>query len=117
MAELTLHFEAGAGTDIDAAAAALEEQLKTVSGVDAAQTTPQRFQAIGPAEIISALTLATEIAQNSAMFLKAIDAVIEAWKKVKLHFPKLHAPKIEVGLDQVPLDELTDAHRAELAAQ
>jgi hypothetical protein len=32
-------------------------------------------------------------------------------------FPGLHAPKVEVGLKQIPIDQLTPEHRAELAGQ
>jgi hypothetical protein len=67
--------------------------------------------------VISTIQVATSIAQNAASFLTALAALYAAWQKVKPMFPGLHAPKVEVGLKQVPIDQLTPEHRAELAAE
>ena len=117
MAELTLHFEAAAGTDIDAAAAELQKSLAGIEGVESADTSPQRFQSIGPSEVLSVIEVATKVAQNTTAFLTALAALYAAWQKVKPMFPGLHAPKVEVGLKQIPIDQLTPEHRAELAGQ
>jgi hypothetical protein len=116
MAELTLHFEAGAGTNIDAAAEVLQKNLANIPEIEGARTEPQRFEAIGPAEVISTIQVATTIVQNATAFLGALAALYAAWEKVKPMFPGLHPPKVEVGLKQVPVDQLTPEHRAELAA-
>lgn len=115
MAELTLHFEANPGTDVDAAAAALQSNLTTIAGVESAETTPQKFQAIGPAEVLSVIQVATSIAQNATVFLTTLAGLYAAWERVKPMFPGLSAPKVEVGLKQVPIDQLTPEHRTELA--
>ena len=117
MAELTLHFEAAAGTDIDAACAELKKNLEGIAGVESADTNPQRFQAIGPAEVLSVIQVATSVAQSGAAFLTALAALYTAWEKLKPMFPGLHAPKVEVGLKQIPIDQLTPAQRAELASE
>jgi hypothetical protein len=117
MAELTLHFEASAGTDLDAAAAELQKALTGVTGVESADTIPQSYQAIGPAEVLSVIQVATSVAQNATVFLTALAGLYAAWGKVKVMFPGLHAPEVEVGLKQIPIDQLTPEHRAELAGQ
>jgi hypothetical protein len=33
---------------------------------------------------------------------------------LKTKFPGLHAPKVEVGLKQIPIDQLTPEHLAEM---
>lgn len=116
MAELMLHFEASAGTDLDAAAAALQKGLAGISGVESAETSPQKYQSIGPAEVLSAIQVGTSVVQNATLFLTALAGLYEAWQKVKPMFPGLHAPKVEVGLKQIPVDQLTPEHRAELAS-
>ncbi len=115
MAELTLHFEASTGTNLDAAAAALQKSLTEITGVESAETNPQKFQSIGPAEILSVIQVATSVAQNASVFLTALASLLAAWEKLKPMFPGLHAPKVEVGLKQIPIDQLTPEHRAELA--
>jgi hypothetical protein len=117
MAELTLHFEASAGTDLDAAAAALQQSVTGISGVESADTSPQRYQSIGPAEVVSVIQVATSVAQNATVFLTALAGLYAAWEKVKPMFPGLQAPKVEVGLKQIPIDQLTPEHRAELAGE
>jgi hypothetical protein len=114
MAELTLHFEAGTGTDLDAAAVALQKSLAGITGVESAETIPQRYQSIGPAEVLSVIQVATSVAQNATLFLTALAGLYAAWEKVKPMFPGLHAPKVEVGLKQIPIDQLTPEHRADL---
>lgn len=117
MAELTLHFEASAGTDVDAAAAALQTNLAGISGVESAETIPQKFQSIGPAEVLSVIQVATAVAQNATVFLTALAGLYAAWEKVKPMFPGLQAPRVEVGLKQIPVDQLTPEHRAALASE
>jgi hypothetical protein len=113
MPELTLHFEASPGTDLGAAAAELKKNLGAIDGVESASTKPQRFQAVGPAEVISVIKVATTIAQNSAEFLTALAALYAAWQKVKPMFPGLHAPTLEVGLKKIPIDQVNADHRAD----
>jgi hypothetical protein len=117
MAELTLHFEASAGTDIDAAAAALQQSFTGMAGVESVDTSPQRFQSIGPAEVLSVIQVATSVVQSTTLFLTALAGLYAAWEKVKPMFPGLQAPKVEVGLKQIPIDQLTPEHRAELAEE
>lgn len=116
MPELTLHFEAGGGTDLEAAAAELQKNLTAIAGVESADTAPQRYQAIGPAEVVSVIQVATSVVQSTTVFLTALAGLYGAWQKVKPMFPGLQAPKVEVGLKQIPIDQLTPEHRAELAA-
>jgi hypothetical protein len=116
MPKLTLHFEAGEGTDLEAAAAALQANLAGTDGVESARTRPQKFQAIGPAEIMSIIQIATTVVQTTSTFLVALAALHTAWEKVTPMFPGLHAPEVEVGLKKVPLDKLTPEHVAELAS-
>lgn len=110
MAELTLHFEAAPGTDLNAAAAELQREIVRVKGVEGADTKPQRFQSISAQEVLTVIQLATSYAKNTAEFLAAIAALHEAWKKLRDAFPGLHAPLVEVGLKQVPIDQVTPAH-------
>jgi hypothetical protein len=117
MAELTLHFEASPGTDLDAAAIAMQKSLSDLTGVASADTSAQKYQAIGPAEVLSVIQIATSVAQNATLFLTALAGLYGAWEKVKPMFPGLHAPTVEVGLKRIPIDQLTPEHRAELAAE
>jgi hypothetical protein len=114
MEELTLHFEASAGTDLAAAAAALQASVTGTAGVESATTRPQKFQAIDVAEIISVIQVATVVAHNSAALLSALGSLYTAWEMLKTKFPGLHAPKVEVGLKQIPIDQLTPEHLAEM---
>lgn len=114
--QLTLHFEAEPGTDLKAASAALQEALKTVPEIQSVETSGQEFQAIGPAEVMSVIQVGTELLQSTAAFLSAAAAVYAAWEKVKPMFPGLCSPKIEVGMQQVPVNELAEQHRAALVA-
>jgi hypothetical protein len=114
MAKLTLHFEASDGMDLDAAAAALQAGLAATEGVESAKTRPQKFQSIGPAEIMSVIQVATSVVSTTTAFLTAISSLYSAWQKIKPLFPGLHPPKVEVGLEEVPIDQLTPEHVAEL---
>jgi hypothetical protein len=113
MPELILHFEAAAGTDLEGAAAELRKSLGVVDGIESAASTPQRFQAIGPSEIVSVIQVATTIAQSGAAFLAAVAALYAAWEKVKPMFPGLRSPTVEIGLKKIPLEQIGAEHRAE----
>ncbi len=117
MTKLTLHFQASDDTDLDAAAAALQAGLAATSGVESAKTRPQKFQSIGPAEIMSVIQVATSVVSTTTVFLTALSSLYAAWQKVKPMFPGLHPPKVEVGLEEIPIDQLTPEHVAELAAE
>ncbi len=110
MAELTLHFEAAPGTDLNAATAELQRAIVRVKGVETADSKAQRFQSVTAQEVLTVIQLATPYIQNTAEFLSAIAALHEAWKKVREIFPGLSAPQVEVGLKQVPIDQITGAH-------
>lgn len=110
MAELTLHFEAAPGTDLNAAATELQRAILNVKGVEGADTKPQRFQSIDAQEVLTVVQLATSYLQNTAEFLAAIAAVHEAWKKLRETFPGLQIPHVEVGLKQVPIDQVSPAN-------
>jgi hypothetical protein len=114
MAELTLHFETTQGTDMETAAVDLKNSLGSVAGVESADTTPQRFQAIGPAEILSVIAIATTVIQSTSTLLKAVGDLHDAWAKVAAKFPGLHKPTVEVGMKKVPIDQLTDKDVSEL---
>lgn len=114
MAELTLHFEAADGTDMDAAAAALQAELGKAEGVASAHTRPQRYQAIGPAEVMSMIQVATQGVQQVTMLLTALAALYTAWENVRKKFPGLKPPTVEVGLEKVPVNKVTEAHAKEL---
>lgn len=112
--QLTLHFEAEPGTDLNAASAALQEALRTVPGVQSVEASGQEFQAIGPAEVMSLIQVGTQLLQDTAEFLSAAAAVYAAREKLKPMFPGLCPPKMEVGMKQVPVNELAEQHRAVL---
>ena len=115
--QITLHFEAEPGTDLTAASKALQEALQSVPGVESAQTSGQEFQAIGPAEVMSILQIGTQLLQNATAFLSAAAALYAAWQKVKPMFPGLRPPTLEVGMQQVPVDQLAEQHRAALVSE
>ncbi|HWF47006.1 MAG TPA: hypothetical protein VG168_08375 [Bryobacteraceae bacterium] len=117
MAELMLHFEASADTDLAAAAAALQSNLAETVGVESAATFPQKYQSIGPAEVLGVIQVATDVVKDSALFLTAVAGLLTAWEKVKVHFPGLGAPKLEVGLKEVPASQVTQEHQEELASE
>jgi hypothetical protein len=117
MAELILHFEASADTDLTAAASALQASLTEAAGVESAETFPQKYQSIGPAEVLGVIQVATEVVKDSTLFLTAVAGLLTAWDKVKGHFPGLSAPRVEVGLKEVPADRLTSEHQEELASE
>jgi hypothetical protein len=117
MAELILHFEASAETDLVAAAAALQASLTEAEGVESAEAFPQKYQSVGPAEVLGVIHIATEVVKDSTLFLTAVAGVLTAWEKVKGHFPGLSAPKVEVGLKEVPADQVTQEHQEELASE
>jgi hypothetical protein len=114
MAELTLHFEAADGTDMEAAAAALQVELEKTQGVTSAHTRPQRYQSIGPAEVMSMVQVATQGIQTVTMLLTSLAALYTAWENVKAKFPGLKPPTVEVGLEKVPVNKVTEAHAKEL---
>jgi K+/H+ antiporter YhaU regulatory subunit KhtT len=115
MPKLTLHFEAAEGTDLEAAAAALQSQLAETQGIESARSRAQRYQSIGPAEIMSVVQVATQVIQTSAALLTALAALHAAWEKVKPMFPGLKPPTVEVGLDKVPVHQVTREQAQELA--
>jgi hypothetical protein len=115
MAELTLHFEAAEGTDIEAAAAALQAELSKTQGVASAHTRAQRYQSIGPAEVMSIVQVTTQGVQLATALLTSLGALYAAWENLKTKFPGLKPPTVEVGLDKVPVNQVTGAHAKELA--
>lgn len=117
MAELILHFEASADTDLDAAAAALQASLTGVSGVESAEAFPQTYQSVGPAEVLGVIQVATSVVKDTTLLLTAVAGLMAAWEKVESHFPGLKKPRVEVGLKEVPADQLTPQHQSELASE
>jgi len=117
MAELILHFEAGAGTDVDAAAVALQAEIRNVAGVESADTAPRNFQSLTAAEVVTVVQIATQVVTSTTAFLGALVALKAAWDKVKASYPGLHPPKAEVGLKKIPIDQLTEAQLAQIAKQ
>jgi hypothetical protein len=115
MPELTLHFEASAGLDMEAAAAALQKELAQVAAVESARADPQRFQAVGASEILSVIQVSTHLVQNATALLTALAGLYAAWKKLKPLFPALKPPAVEVGLRKVPVNEVTQADAEELS--
>lgn len=116
MAELTLHVEASADTDLGAASAQLQEQLAGLTGIVSAQSAPQRFQGISAAEIMSVIKVGTDLAQSTAGLLGALAGVYAAWQKLRAQFPGLRPPTVEVGLEKVPVNQVTPAQAAQIAA-
>ena len=114
MAELTLHFEAADGTDMEAAAAALQAELEKTQGVASARTRPQRYQSIGFGEVMSVVHVATQDIQQVTMLLTSLAALYAAWEKVKTKFPGLKPPTVEVGLKKVAVNQVTEADAQEL---
>jgi hypothetical protein len=114
MPKLTLHFEASQGTDLESAAADLEAHFAELAGVETAEARPQRFQSVGPAEILAVVSFVAAMAQNTATLVKAIQELREAWQRAKAKFPGLHPPTVEVGLRNVPIDQLQAADLAQL---
>jgi hypothetical protein len=114
MAELTLHFEAADGTDLEAAAAELQAELEKAQNVTSARTRPQRYQSIGPAEVMGMVQVATQGIQTVTMLLTSIAALYTAWVNVKTKFPGLKPPTVEVGLEKVPVNQVTQAHAKQL---
>jgi hypothetical protein len=117
MTKLTLHFESAPGTDLDAAAVELQKNIAAVNGVESANATPQRFQSVGTAEILSVIKVATEVAQSTAALLGALAAVYAAWKSLAEKFPGLRKPTIEVGLKKVPIDQVTPEQAARVVSE
>jgi hypothetical protein len=116
MAELMLHFEASADTDLAAAAAALQASLRETQGVESAEAYPQKYQSVGPAEVLGVIQVATSVVKDSALLLTAVAGLLTAWEKVKEQFPGVRKPKLEVGLKEIPADQLTPEHQLELAS-
>jgi hypothetical protein len=115
MPELTLHFQAAPGTDLEAAAADIKAQLASVSGAEAVEAKPQQFQsAVNPAEVLAVVTFVATMAQNVATIAKAVQDLAEVWKKVRAKFPGLHPPTVEVGLRTVPIDQINATDFQEL---
>lgn len=115
MAELTLHFQAAPGIDLEAAAADIKAQLAGLSGAEAVETKPQQFQsAVDPAEVLVVVTFVATMAQNVATIAKAVQDLAEVWKKVRAKFPGLHPPTVEVGLRTVPIDQINATDFQEL---
>ena len=117
MTKLTLHFESSPGTDLDGAAVELQKNIAAVNGVESADATPQRFQSVGTAEILSVIKVATEVAQSTAALLGALAAVYKAWKSLTGKFPGLSKPTIEVGLKKVPIDQVTSEQAARIVSE
>jgi hypothetical protein len=114
MDPLTLHFEVEPGTDLDAAAAAFRASIAGNGSVEVQEVNPQRFQAIGPGEIIAIIALLPSIPQGIAAIPGAIKAIQDAWAKIKPKHPGLHTPSVEVGLRNVPIDELREEDLQEM---
>jgi hypothetical protein len=78
--------------------------------VQSATAKPQRFQGIGPAEILAGIKFATDLAQDTSGLLLALAVVYAAWQKAKVLFPGLRPPTVEVGLQKIPVDQVTAEH-------
>lgn len=87
MAELMLHFEASADTDLAAAAAALQSSLTETAGVESAETFPQKYQSVGPAEILGVIQVATEVVKDSTLFLTAVAGLLRPGTRSRATFP------------------------------
>jgi hypothetical protein len=109
MPELILHFGVEPGTNIDAIAAEVRQQLQVVEGVANANAKATQLRVMGGAvEIIAAITFLTTAVQGTTMLLKSVDDLIEAWRKLSLRFPKLDKPLLEIGRRKVPIDQVTE---------
>lgn len=114
MPELALHFTVPPEANAASVAAAFQQQLAGLPGVESAEVTADQHRFVGPQEILVVLTTATAMIGASAgaveMSAKLIAAlrqlVDEAGKLGKsLH---LGGARLETRMTQVPLDAVTD---------
>src|ERR1700682_4680744 len=101
MPELTLHFQAAEGSDLESIAGHLQQNMSAVPTVITAQAEPQRLRGAGLPEILTVLTYATTAVTTTAAFLKAVQELVKVWHELGTQFPNLHKPTVEVGLRQV----------------
>jgi hypothetical protein len=117
MSNLTLHFKLAPDADKAAVARHIQEQLdaapdvKTV-GVDSDQAT--RF--VTGVEVIAAITLAGKIAGSVTAIISALEKIEELVKAVAKN-PGVQKVLVDVGYRSVPIEQLTQADKQEVAAQ
>ena len=115
MANLTLHFQTQEGTDPEAAAQALEQQLVNLPSVGSAEARADKYRSLGPAEIIAGITLAVGVIQSTTVAAQALTKLIDAVKGLVQSGKGLHTAFIEVGMRKVPVDKLTPQEIESLA--
>jgi hypothetical protein len=93
--QITLHFEAEPGTDLNAASNHCRRRCRVWPACNQSKRAGRNFKRIGPAEVMSVLQIGTQLLQNATAFLSA--ALYAAWQKLEPMFPGLRPPTLEVG--------------------
>jgi hypothetical protein len=107
MANLTLHFQAKEGTDLEVSAKDLEQQLVTLPAVSLAEARADNYRSPGLTEIIAGITLAVGVIQSTTVATQALTKLIDAVNALLHSGRGLQAAFIEVGMRKVPIDKLT----------
>jgi hypothetical protein len=118
MPDLTLHFKLAPGADKAAVAHLIEEQLGAspdveTATVDSDQST--RF-VFGGAEVIAAITVAGQIAGSVTAVITALQKIQELVKAAAQN-GGVQKVLLDVGYRSVPIEELTEADKEEVAEQ
>jgi hypothetical protein len=113
--KLTLHFQAAEGVDPAVAAADLQQQLAALPHVTNAETRAEQYRSIGPAEIITGLTLGFAILHESTQVVSELSKLLDAIKQLVKSGQSLREVFVEIGMRKVPLDQLSQTDLETLA--
>ena len=111
MTEVALHFDVDPGTGMKAPAAELAARCATVSGVQTAACDAVVTRGVN--DVVLVLNLATDVLTAAASTLAALKLVIETVKGIAIELG-LRNVKVEVEMEEIPSEELTEAHAKKL---
>jgi hypothetical protein len=116
MGKLTVFFEAAPGSDLQHAAAAVQEKAAALPNVESASAQSMVTHSLGPQEIMMGLQVATNVMTAATTGIIGLTALIQALKKLSDEVPALSRVLVQVGLKKVPADQLTEQDLQKLAA-
>ncbi len=116
MPKLTVFFEAVPGTDLQAAASAVQAKAADLPHVTGASAQAMVTHGLTYPEVMLGLQTATTIMTTTTAGIAALTALIQALKKLSDEVPALSKVLVQVGLKKVPVDQLTEHDIQKLAA-
>lgn len=116
MAELALHFEMAENTDLQQAAALLQDRLACLQSVQEVEALPEEPRITG-AEIAAAIFVTVQVVRGTRELIEEIRKLIPQIKGLIGDIKGLKGITVDVGPQRVSISELTEQQIQQLSKE